>query len=104
MSNKSSLSRFEIIENESDEFIAVLQIRNVCASIERTKAGYVPTVSDNEWGESVSKGQALATAELAAESALSLVRGYFDAMARAFAGFPTTGDVVLVRDALHGAA
>lgn len=84
----SYLSMFEIIENEGDEFVAMRQVRGVCASVERTPEGYVPSVSDTEYGESCAKGQALRTPELAAESALSLARAHLDAMARAFAPFP----------------
>ena len=71
----NSLGRFEIVECDGGEYLAILQIRNVCASVTLEGGMYVPRISDDEYGDPCSAGQGLRTPELAAESALRLVQG-----------------------------
>lgn len=80
----SNLSRFEVIEAEADEYCACLQIGPICASVERVDGMFVPSVSVDEYGDSVATGQGLRTPELAADAALLLVQSYLRAMMVAF--------------------
>lgn len=80
----SSLSRFEVIESEGNEYCACLQIGTICASIERVGDLYVPSVSVDEYGDSVANGQGLRTPELAADAALLLAQGYLRTLMIAF--------------------
>ena len=80
----SNLSRFEAIEAEADEFCACLQIGPICAAIERVDGMFVPSVSADEYGDSVATGQGLRTPELAADAALLLAQGYLRTLMVAF--------------------
>jgi hypothetical protein len=106
------MDTFDLIESEGNEYCKNRQIGPVCISVTYVEAatvvlfdgtvrsfpaGYLPTLSTDEWGDAPpSSGVPMATIDLATEAAYALVPLHLDALARSFRPFGHGADEICV--------